>query len=372
MIEDIWHSLIEFTTQFVVPDWGSLIGLLPIAIAALVVVYVIWNLVRLAKAGPRRRGVRRLTPATPDGIHMPGPTFAPIFGAIGAFLLMFGLIAGGPALWLGAIALTLTLLYWGREALTDYDHIPEVAAEGGTVTMLPAVVHDGPPAGVHMPGPSFRPFLGALGSTLLVLGLVLEGWLMVAGIIVLVITLLGWLVDARRDYAATEEADLTGHIDNGPPPRWPLPTFAAIVAIVVVASILASGILPIGAGNAAAGSPGASGSAAPPASGQPSGAPPPSQAPIDADTVITAHGIDWTTKAVTAPAGKAFKLALDNQDNGVPHDIVIKDGSGTQVYKTEVVTGPKAQVFEAPALSAGAYPFVCSIHPNMAGTLTAG
>ena len=26
MIEDLWHSLIEFTTQFVVPDWGSLVG----------------------------------------------------------------------------------------------------------------------------------------------------------------------------------------------------------------------------------------------------------------------------------------------------------------------------------------------------------
>ena len=51
---------------------------------------------------PKRRGVRRLTPVAPAGLHMPGPTFAPLFGAVGAFLLVFGLVAGGIALWLGA------------------------------------------------------------------------------------------------------------------------------------------------------------------------------------------------------------------------------------------------------------------------------
>jgi cupredoxin-like protein len=371
MLEQIWHNLIQFTTQFVVPDWGGLIALLPIALLALVIVYLIWNVVRMATAPPKRRGVRRLDPLPPPGIHMPGPTFAPIFGAVGTFLLMFGLIAGGIALWLGVVALTLTLLYWGREALTDYDHIPEVAAEGGTITMLPAVVHDGPPAGVHMPGPSFRPILGAIGSTLLVFGFVVEGWFMVAGFVILAITLLGWLRDARREYVATVEADETGHIENGPAPRWPIPTLVAIVAIVAVAAVLTSNFFPRGTTVSPAPSAGASG--APPASGAPgsAAAPPPSAAPIAADVVITAHGIAWATPNVTGPAGKAFKLALDNQDPNVPHDIVIKDQSGGQVFKTEVVTGPKSQVFEAPVLQPGSYPFVCSIHPNMTGTLTA-
>src|SRR4051794_8214477 len=177
MLEDLWHQLITFTTQFVVPDWGGLIALLPIALAALVFLYLVWNIFRMATAPPKRRGVRRLTPVPPAGIHMPGPTYAPLFGAVGAFLLLFGLIAGGIALPLGAIALTLTLLYWGREAMADYDHIPEVAAEGGTITMLPAVIHDGPPPGVHMPGPSFRPILGAIGATMLLFGFVAGGWL---------------------------------------------------------------------------------------------------------------------------------------------------------------------------------------------------
>jgi hypothetical protein len=137
-----------------------------------------------------------------------------------------------------------------------------------------------------------------------------------------------------------------------------------------VAAVLASGFFPLGTTVSPAPSAGASG--APPASGAPgSAAPPPSGAPIDADVVITAQGIAWTTPNVTGPAGKAFKLALDNQDPSVPHDIVIKDQSGAQVYKTEVVTGPKSQVFDAPALQPGSYPFACSIHPNMTGTLTA-
>jgi plastocyanin len=374
MLEDLWHSIIEFTSKLVVPDWGSLVALIPLGVAALVVVYLVWNGARLATAPPTRRGVRPIKPLPPAGVHVPGGSFAPIFAALGSFLLLFGLIAGGPALWLGAIALVLTLLYWGREALTDYDHIPDVAEEGGTRPRLPDVVHAGPPPGVHLPGPSFRPILGALGSTLLLFGIVAGGPLLFAGIIVLVITLIGWLVDAGKEFRATEQADITGHIENGPAPRWPRSTLVAIVAIVAVAAVLASGILPIGAGApAASGSPGASapppGSQAPPGGGGGGSAPPPN---VQADVVITAEGIKWTTTSVQAPAGKAFSLALDNRDQGAPHDIQISDSSGKQVYKTEVVTGPKAQVFQAPALQAGSYPFKCTIHPNMTGTITAG
>ena len=36
---------------------------------------------------------------------MPGPSFAPIFAAVGAFLLFLGLVFGGLILYLGAIAL---------------------------------------------------------------------------------------------------------------------------------------------------------------------------------------------------------------------------------------------------------------------------
>ena len=46
---------------------------------------------------------------------MPGPSFSPVFAAVGVFLLMLGFVFGGVILALGAIALILTLLYWLAE-----------------------------------------------------------------------------------------------------------------------------------------------------------------------------------------------------------------------------------------------------------------
>ena len=67
-----------------------------------------------------------------------------------------------------------------------------------------------------------------------------------------------------------------------------------------------------------------------------------------------------------------FKLALDNQDKDIPHDVAINDAAGSLAYKTEIVTGVKTQVFEVPGLAPGSYTFLCTIHPTMTGTLTAG
>ena len=41
------------------------------------------------------------------------------------------------------------------------------------------------------------------------------------------------------------------------------------------------------------------------------------------------------------------------------------------MFKGEIVTGPKVIVYDVPALPAGSYTFVCSVHPNMTGTLAA-
>ena len=70
-------------------------------------------------AGPKRIRPARVNPTPPAGVHMPGPSFAPFFAAVGTFLLFFGLVFGGPSIILGLIALLLTLLYWGREALVE-------------------------------------------------------------------------------------------------------------------------------------------------------------------------------------------------------------------------------------------------------------
>ena len=61
----------------------------------LVVVWLIWVIRRFrnAAAGPPRQDPAR--PRTPAGIHMPGPSWAPVFAAIGAALLFLGLVFGG-------------------------------------------------------------------------------------------------------------------------------------------------------------------------------------------------------------------------------------------------------------------------------------
>ena len=90
--------------------------------------------------------------------------------------------------------------------------------------------------------------------------------------------------------------------------------------------------------------------------------------PSDA-IVVVAKDIAFSPTEVAAPAGEAFTIVLDNQEDA-PHNIDIKDASGADVFKGEIVT--KTQVtYEIPALAAGSYPFICEVHPNMTGTITA-
>ena len=74
---------------------------------------------------------------------------------------------------------------------------------------------------------------------------------------------------------------------------------------------------------------------------------------------------------VVAPASVAWTLAFDNQDN-LPHNVVIQDASGQTVFASEVFTGPALRTQAAPALAPGSYTFTCAIHSDMKGTLTAG
>jgi mono/diheme cytochrome c family protein/plastocyanin len=121
----------------------------------------------------------------------------------------------------------------------------------------------------------------------------------------------------------------------------------------------------------ASAAPSAGASAAPSASGSAGASAEPSAgAPGGTVVSIVAQGIAFTTGAVSAPAGAAFTLEFDNEDAGTPHDVQIKDASGAQVFKTDIFPGVEKRSFPVPALAAGSYPFACTVHSNMTGTLT--
>jgi mono/diheme cytochrome c family protein/plastocyanin len=104
-----------------------------------------------------------------------------------------------------------------------------------------------------------------------------------------------------------------------------------------------------------------------------SSAPPAASIDPNAEVVtITASGTAFDPTELTAPADTAFTLTFDNQDAGLPHDVEISNGSGAVVFKTDTFPGVATKTFSVPALPAGRYPFVCTVHrQTMTGTLTA-
>jgi mono/diheme cytochrome c family protein/plastocyanin len=103
-----------------------------------------------------------------------------------------------------------------------------------------------------------------------------------------------------------------------------------------------------------------------------SAAPGGSEAPSGDVVKEAALNIAFVNKDLTAPADAGFKLEFDNQDAGVPHNIAIKDASGAEVFKGEIFNGAAVKTYDVPALKAGDYTFVCTVHPNMTGTLKVG
>jgi plastocyanin len=88
---------------------------------------------------------------------------------------------------------------------------------------------------------------------------------------------------------------------------------------------------------------------------------------------ISALNIAFDTTEITVPAGQPFRIHFVNNDAGIPHNVAIHAGSatGAEVFKGEIFNGVAERTYDVPALDAGAYGFICSVHPNMAGTLTA-
>ena len=353
-MDNLVRTILDLLNPIIIPDWGGLVALIPIILLVLVVAWFLFIVRRYATAGPTRRAPARVPALAPPSIHMPGPSRAPILAAFGAAALFWGLVVGGVALLIGATVMTITLLLWGREAFRDYDRIEPTSS-------LPAIVHEGPPPGVHMPGPSIRPLLGALGTAALLGGLVVGGPLLVVALVFLSWTLVGWLVDATAEYRKVVEADKTGHLENIPPRRWPGTALQVFVAVFVVVAVAQTGLL--GSLGASGAGPGASG-ASPAASGP---ALPPGT------LSLVARDVAYQTTTLEVAAGKPFAIQFKNEDPaGVAHDVDIRSSDGTVLQDQAHTDGGQTSTYQYTALQPGTYVFICSVHPipAMTGTLT--
>ena len=65
-----------------------------------------------------------------------------------------------------------------------------------------------PPAGeeLHLPGPSLLPFLCAIAITLIVVGTTISLIISIVGLVALVIIVIRWVADTRRDVAELPES----------------------------------------------------------------------------------------------------------------------------------------------------------------------
>jgi plastocyanin len=86
---------------------------------------------------------------------------------------------------------------------------------------------------------------------------------------------------------------------------------------------------------------------------------------------ISAQNIAFDTDQLSAPADTPFQIVFANNDAGIPHNVEIKQG-GTSIWVGDIFNGVETRTYDVPALPAGTYEFICTVHPNMKGTLTVG
>lgn len=398
---DLFEQFFDFLSQIVMPDWVGLIALMPLLFLGVFVLFVLLLARSWRRAGRRNRSrvpARLAAGAPPPGVHLPGPSRWPFVVPIGGALVLFALalpardsagqvtmpfnvplLAAGLAVTLVAIAgwLRDAMREWRSTAVGSEAAVGALAPGSTPAAALPAAVEHGaaarpaakglilrgehrpapaePPPGVHMPGPSPWPFFAPLGIALLFFGMVLHPALVIGGLALSVVAAAGWLIEASREYRSTEAVGHAVPATRDPDrawPRWLVPLATSVTALSLAVAIV-PGLL-----GGLIGAPAPSGSAPPQGGVRPE---------ITARTPAR-----FESSMLTVPAGVPFDLVFHNENAGVPHDVAIAPAEGQPpIFNGEDVTGPASITYHVPALDEGDYHFLCTIHPNMNGTLQA-
>jgi plastocyanin len=90
---------------------------------------------------------------------------------------------------------------------------------------------------------------------------------------------------------------------------------------------------------------------------------------------ITAADNKFDKDCMAVPADQAFTIEFDNQDSGIPHNVSLYDtaNGNKELYKGEIIDGPKTITYSVPAQAAGKYEFICDPHAEfMKGTFIVG
>jgi plastocyanin len=89
---------------------------------------------------------------------------------------------------------------------------------------------------------------------------------------------------------------------------------------------------------------------------------------------IQAQNLHFDRDCLAAPANQPFTITLNNQENGIPHNVSIYPNgqAGNALFKGGIVTGVQSTVYRVQGLRAGTYYFQCDVHPDMNGALVIG
>ena len=284
--------------------------------------------------GPRRRRPGRIKPPAPPGIHMPGPSLRSVpRGRRHASCCSWASSSAGLSPSSGSSALLLALLYWGREGLRRLRPRRRTTTRSSR-PWSPRAAARRPHAGSVVPADPRRArrsscspaWSSAAGSS-------------AVGVIFTIVTLLGWLNDARKEYRQVVGADRPAISRTSRRRAGPRSCCRSSRFLVVAAVALNAGWFPprsAAGGGEAGGSPAPSGGA---------GRRPPGRAASRSPP----QGIKFTRQHAHGPGRQAVQDHLRQQGRGHAARRRHPRRSGAKVFDGKDFPGPAVKTYDVPA-----------------------